>query len=363
LRWRFPRIPGALIVVFGGIIASAAFNLADEGVKVVGNIPGGLPQLAWPNVSLDDALRLLPAALGIFAVGYADAILTARSFAGRHNESVDANQELLALGAANAAAGVSQAFPVGASGSRTAVNDQMGGKTQLVGIIAAGVIALVLLFLTAPVEKLPSACLGAVIVGAAIGLIEPRSWRALAQVGRYEVVIAAVTFVGVLALGVLVALVIAVALSIVDYVARSAKPHDAVLGWVPRLERYANVALHRTARLTPGVVVYRFDGRLFFANAQYFSGRVHEAIDGAPTETRWVVLDAEGLNGIDASGVQALEQLVESLRGKGVTFVVARLKSPVRALFDASGLTALIGADRFAPNVETGVRQCVGPDR
>jgi anti-anti-sigma factor len=265
-------------------------------------------------------------------------------------------------GAANAAAGVTQAFPVGASGSRTAVNDQMRGKTQFVGLIAAGVIAVVLLVLTAPVEQLPSACLGAVIVSAAIGLIEPKAWKALAQVGRYEVVIAAVTFVGVLALGVLEALVIAVALSIIDYVARSAKPHDAVLGWVPRLGRYANVALHRSARLTPGVVIYRFDGKLFFANAQYFSGRVLEAIAGALTETRWLVLDAEGMNGVDASAVGALEQLVNTLQERGVGFVVARLKSPVRDIFDASGLTGLVGADRFLPSVDAAVRQYAAAD-
>jgi SulP family sulfate permease len=362
LRWRFPRVPGSLIVVLAGIAVSAAFGLADEGVKVIGTIPGGLPTLKWPDVSLDNAAQLLPAALGIFAVGYADAILTARSFAGRHNESVDANQELLALGASNAAAGVTQAFPVGASGSRTAVNDQMGGKTQLVGLIAAGVIALVLLFLTAPVEQLPNACLGAVIVAAAIGLIEPKAWRALARVGRYEVLIAAATFVGVIALGVLQALVIAVALSIVDHVVRSAKPHDAVLGEVPRLGRYANVALHRSARVTPGVVVYRFDGSLFFANTQYFTGRVLEAIDGATTATRWVVLDAEGLNGLDASGIEAVEQLVQALRRKGIGFVVARLKSPVRDLFDKSGLTTLIGPDRLAPSVDAAVELCLASE-
>jgi SulP family sulfate permease len=220
------------------------------------------------------------------------------------------------------------------------------------------VIVVVLLFLTAPVEQLPSACLGAIIVYAALGLIEPKAWRALAEVGRYEVVIAAVAFVGVLAIGVLQALVIAVGLSIVDYVVRSAKPHDAVLGWVPRLGRYANVALHPSARLTSGVVVYRFDGKLFFANAQYFTGRLREAIDRAPTETRWCVLDAEGLNGVDASGIEALEQLVGSLQGIGVGFMVARLKSPVRDIFDASGLTDVVGSDRFPPSVDAAVQQC-----
>jgi sulfate permease, SulP family len=362
LRWRFPSVPGALIVVVGGIVVSAAVGLADHGVKVVGNIPAGLPALAWPGVSLGDTVQLIPAALGIFAVGYADAILTARSFAGRHDQHVDANQELLAMGAANAAAGFTQAFPVGASGSRTAVSDQMGGKTQIVGLIAAAAIALVLLFFTAPVEYLPSACLGAVIISAAIGLIEPDAWRSLARAGRSQVVIAAVAFVGVVTVGVLWALVIAVSLSILDVVTRSAKPHDAVLGWVPRLGRYADVSLHPSARVTPGVVVYRLDDRLFFANAQYFTGRVLEAIAGAPTDTRWVVFDAEGVNTIDASGTDALDQLVRTLRGKGVGFVVARLKSPVRDRFDATGLTELVGEGRFVPNVKAAVQLCVDAD-
>jgi sulfate permease, SulP family len=168
LRWRTPRVPGPLVVVIGGIVVSAVLTLEDD-LTVVGNIPPGLPSFDWPGVGSHDALVLLPAALGIFAVSYADGVLTARSFAGRNGQHVDANQELLAMGAANAAAGVTQAFPVGASGSRTAVNDQMGGRTQIVGLIGALTIAFVLLFLTAPVEKLPQACLGAVIVSAASG--------------------------------------------------------------------------------------------------------------------------------------------------------------------------------------------------
>jgi len=157
LRRFAPGLPAPLIVVVGGIAASAAFGLADHGVTTVGDIPPGLPHLAFPSVGLDDLAVLIPAAVGLFLVGYADGVLTARSFAGRHGQNIRANQEMLALGAANAAAGISQAFPVGASGSRTAVNDQTGGKTQVVGIISALTIAVVLLFLTAPVEQLPKA--------------------------------------------------------------------------------------------------------------------------------------------------------------------------------------------------------------
>ncbi len=304
----------------------------------------------------------MPAALGIFAVGFADGILTARSFAGRRNQRVDVNQELLAYGAANAAAGFTQSFPVGASNSRTAANDQMGGKTQVVGLVAAAVAAVVLVFLTAPVEKLPLACLGAVIVVAAWGLVEPDDWRALAAASRREVAIAAITMAAVVAVGVLQALVMAVVLSLVDVIARSSRPHDAVLGWVPRIGRYADVSVHLSARVTPGVVVYRLDDRLFFANARYFKARAREAMAGAPTPTRWLVFDAQFVNNVDASGAEAVEQLAGQLAGSGVTFVVARLESPAQAQFDSTGLTELIGAEHFYPTVEAAVRACIAAD-
>jgi sulfate permease, SulP family len=358
LRWKAPRVPGPLVLVVGGIAASAVFGLDDHGVAVVGHIPPGLPSFRWPSVGLDDVGKLLPAALGLFAVAYADGILTARSFAGRNGQHVDANQELLALGAANLAAGVTQAFPVGASGSRTAVNDQIGGRTQFVGLVGAAVVAIVLLFLTAPVEKLPNACLGAVIVAAAIGIVEPEAWRALARAGRGQVLIAVITLAGVVIVGVLEALVVAVVFSIVEVVTRSARPHDAVLGYVERLGRWANVSMHPSARVKPGIVVYRMDDRLLFANARYFKGRVREAIAGAPTLTRWLIFDTEGLTGIDASGVEAIEQVVESLRRDDITFVVARMKSPIEQQFTSTHLTETIGEENFFPTVQAAVEWC-----
>ena len=177
------------------------------------------------------------------------------------------------MGAANVAAGLTQGFSVGASGSRTAVNDSMGVRTQLAGFVAAGTILLILLYLTEPISYLPDAVLGAVIISAAIGLVDPKAWRELWTTDRVEVTIAAVTTAGVVAVGVLEALVFAVGLSIVDVVRRSARPHDAVLGWVEKLGRYADVAVHRSARVTPGVVVYRLDDGLFFANASYVKVR------------------------------------------------------------------------------------------
>jgi high affinity sulfate transporter 1 len=363
LKLRFPKVPGALVVVVGGILASVAFDLVDHGVRVVGAIPAGLPSVEVPAVSASSVADLLPAALGIFAVGFADSVLTARAFAGRHNQRIDANQELLAQGMANAGTGFTQAFPVGASGSRTAVNDQMGAKTQVVGLVSAAAVALVLLFLTAPCEQLPMACLGAIIVVAAAGLFSVDDWRALRAAGTGQVVIAGVTVAVVVAAGVLEALIAAVVLSILDVIARSSRPHDAVLGWVPRLGRYADVSVHPSARVTPGVVVYRLDDRLFFANARYFRARVREAIAGAPTPTRWLVFDAQFVNDVDASGAEAVDQLCRQLADHEVTFVVARLSAPVKDRFDATGLTDRIGETRFHPTLEAAVRACVAADR
>lgn len=361
-KYGLPKVPGALVVLVGGIVASVVLDLSAHGVRVVGDIPAGLPHLRLPELGWGDVRDLLPGAIGIFLVGFADGVLNGRAFAGRHNQRIDANQELLALGAANAGAGVTQAFPVGASSSRTAVNDQMGGKTQVVGIVVAVVAAIVLVFLTAPVEQLPSACLGAVIVVAAIGLVSAHDWRALRAAGRGQVVIAVITTLVVVLVGVLEALVVAVILSILDVIARSSRPHDAVLGWVPRMGRYADVAVHASARVTPGVVVYRLDDRLFFGNARYFRARAREAIAGAPTPTRWLVFDAQFVNDVDASGAEAVQQLYESLRARDVHFVVARLEDHAQHRFDATGLTELIGPANFHPTVEAAVRACVTVD-
>ena len=231
-RYVMPRLPAALIVVIGAIVASKALGLDEHGVAIVGDIPAGLPELRVPSPPWEDVVVLAPAAAGLFLVSFADEVLTARSFAGRHGQHIRADQELLAMGAANAAAGVTQGFPVGASGSRTAVNDSMGARSQIAGLLAAGAILLVLLFLTGPIADLPKAVLGAVIITAAIGLIEPAVWRELAATDRVELAIAAVTAVGVILTGVLEAIIFAVGLSMVDVVRRSARPHDAVLGWV-----------------------------------------------------------------------------------------------------------------------------------
>ncbi len=351
-----PRLPAALLVVVAAIGLSWALDLQAHDIAVVGPIPSGLPSFDLPSPAWNDVVHLLPAAVGIFLVAFADEILTARSFAGKHNQHVRASQELLAMGAANAAAGVTQGFSIGASGSRTAVNDNMGARSQIAGIVAAGTVLVILLFLTEPVQYLPKAVLGAVIVSAAIGLVDLNAWRSLAAVDHVEVAIAGVTTGCVVVFGVLEALAFAVGLSVIDTVRRSASPHDAVLGWVERLRRYADVSLHRSATVTPGVVVYRLDDRLFFANARYFKGRVREAIRGARTPVSWLVFDAEAVTHADSTGLEALEELTEDLRRDEITLVVARLRTHMAEQFDLSGLTQVIGPEHFYPTVHGAVQ-------
>jgi SulP family sulfate permease len=357
MRWKLPRAPAALVVVVGAIAASGALDLQGRGVAVVGPVPRGLPQLSWPGFRAGELVHLLPAALGIFAVSLPDVILTARAYAGRHHEHVRANQEVLALGVASLAASVSSGMPVGPSGTRTAVADQMGARTQVASVVSAASVLAVLLCLTGPLSLLPSAALGAVIVYVAASLVDLGAWRRLAAESRGEVVIAAIAMAGVVVVGILPALLIAVAVSILDVVARSAKPHDAVLGYVPRLGRWADVSLHRSAETVPGIVVYRLDDRLFFANVDYVQGRIREAIIGARSPVSWLVFNAEAVPGIDATGIEAFRQLDRELARGQTCLVVARAHSPVVSrLFELPG--AVLAPDRLFPTVERAVAVC-----
>ena len=352
------RIPGALVVVVLGIVVSWALDLAAEGVATTGPVPSGLPSIGLPEVSRADIGDLALAAVGIFLVAFSDSVLTARSFAARHGEVVDANQELLALGFAQMASGVTQGMPVGTSGSRTAVNDDMGATSQVSGLAAVAMIAVILLFLTAPIEYLPSAVLGAVIVVAASALIDPAQWRALVRSSRSEVVIAAATTLCVITIGVLQAIIVAVVLSVVDVVRRAARPADAVLGWSASAQRYVDVSTDPDAGVTAEVVIYRIQDRLFFANAHLFKRRLWAAVDGAPKPVRHVILDASFISDIDSSAEVAIREVIEGLRTRNVELRVARAASELRERFDDVGLTELIGADRLHGTVVEAVDAC-----
>jgi len=350
-----PRFPTILVVAVLGIAVSWVADLESLGVAVVGALPSGLPSLAVPWSPLTDLLILIPSAVGIALVAFSDAILTARGFAGRRNQTVNANQELLALGGHNLAAGLFQGFPVGSSGSRTAVAERSGGRTQVSALVLAGVVVLVLLYLTEPIGYLPESVLGAIIVFAALSLIDVAAWRGLWVGSRVELTIAAITTAGMLTVGLLPALGLAVMLSVFDVARRSAQAHDAVLGWSPSAGRFVNVSNHPSARLVPGVVVYRLDDRLFFANSQYFRERVRSAIGAAPYDVERFVFDAESVTHIDGSGAEALQNLVTQLADDGVQFVVARLKRRMYDTFDQFGLVSTIGTDRFFPTVREAV--------
>jgi high affinity sulfate transporter 1 len=352
------RLPGALVVVILGIVASWALDLAAYGVSISGPVPSGLPSLEIPDVSRADLRALVVAALAVFLVAFSDSILTARSFAARHHEVVDANQELLAFGVAQISAGVTQSIPVGTSGSRTAVNDDMGATSQVSGLAAAGAIAVILMFLTAPMEYLPSAVLGAVIVYAAAKLIDPTLWRELARSSRVEVVIAAVTILGVVMIGVLQAIIVAVLLSVADIIRRAARPADAVLGWSAQDDRYVDVVDQPDAGISAGVVVYRIQDRLFFANAHYFKRRLWAAVDGAPKPVRHVVLDGSFISDLDASAEVALREVIDGLRERNIEFHLARAAQELRIRLDSVGLVEAIGPEHFHGTVSAAVEAC-----
>jgi high affinity sulfate transporter 1 len=357
-----PKFPMLLIVTVVAIVASAVFDFESMGVVLVGEIPPGLPSLEWPSVGLSEIAVLLPSAIGIALVAFADAILTARSVARPEDRPIDANQELIALAGVNVAAGLSQSFPLGSSGSRSAINVRLGGQTQVVSIVLAGGVAIVLLFLTGALALLPKATLAAVIIYAAIGLIDIGGWKALARGSRGELLIAAIVVLGMLTVGLLASLVLAVLLSIIDVVRRSAQPRDAVLGWSAEDRRFVDVQRRPRARIVPGVVVYRLDDRLFFANSRYFRTRVREAIRAAPYDVTAFVFDAESVTSIDASSAAILRDLVEGLHADGIRFVLARPRVAVEEQIDRFGLTDVLPTGERFTTVRAAVSAVSGID-
>jgi sulfate permease, SulP family len=345
-----------------GIAASWWLDLAADGVATAGEVPSGLPELAVPRIGLDGWVQLTGVAAGIFLVGFSDSILTARSLAVQRGERIDADQELLAFSAANAAAGVTQGMPVGTTGSRTAVNLGMGATSQVSGLVAGAFILVVLLLLTAPIQYLPNATLAAIIVTGAVRLVDGNQWRSLARGGRSEVLIAGLTVLMVINLGVLMALVVAVVLSLLDVIRRIARPHDAVLGWSPEEMRYADVSSDPDVVVTPGVVVYRFSDRLFFANVHFFKRRVWAAVDAAPKPTRHLLLDMAGVPGLDTSAATGMRELYEGLMARNVSLDIARATDPLEMAMERLGLVELIGRSHFHSTVTSAVERLAGPD-
>lgn len=350
-------LPGPLIVVVAAILASVVFDLAAKGVKVVGPVPAGLPQVTIPAVTIQDVFTLLPAALALTILIYADEILTSRVFAKKHGQKIDANQEFVALGMANISAGLLTGFPAAMSASRTTVNDQMGGKTQWVGLIAAALTVVFLLFLTPLLAPLPTVALGAIIIVAALGLIDLAAFRFLRQVRPAEFWIAVITTAGVLIVGVLAGILVAVMLSLILILYHLARPHDALLDHVDAAGGtvYRGVADKDTAFTEPGLIVYRFDAPLVFANAAYFTERLEALTANAGSELRCVVLDAEAISDFDSTAAEALENVDADLDRLGVELWIARANGPLRHLLEVTGLTPRLGAEHIYPSVRAAV--------
>lgn len=305
------KVPAVLVAVAGATVASAVFDLAASEVTTVGVLPKGVPAPSLPWTGWSDVVPLLVGAVGITMVSLADTIATSSSFASRHNEEVDANQEMIGIGAANIAAGLFQGFSVSVSGSRTAVADQSGAKSQLTGLAGAGLVAALLLFLNGLLADLPQTALAAVIITAALSLMDLGALRRYAAIRPSSLVISLVAAVGVIILGVLQGIVIAIVLAILLFFRRNWWPHGAVLGNVPELGGWHSVAEHPSATQLPDVVVFRWEAPLFFANAGQFRDQVRNLAKERRPD--WIVLQCEAITDIDVTAAEVLRDLDEEL--------------------------------------------------
>ncbi|MEM8828151.1 MAG: solute carrier family 26 protein [Cyanobacteria bacterium P01_G01_bin.19] len=323
---RFPTAPIPLIAVLLSTAAVAIFNLNTRGVATIGEIPAGLPSFALPQLSVSNLTSLVAAAVGISLVGYSDNVLTARAFANRNNYKIDANQELLALGVSNLGNGLMQGFPVSSSGSRTVIGDSLGSKSQLYSLVAMVAVIIVLLFFRPLLALFPKAALGAIVIYAATKLIEVAEFIRLYKFRRSEFVIAITTTIAVLATDILVGVGIAVSISVIELFYRVARPHDAILGTVPDLAGYHDIDDWEGATTIPGLVIYRYDAPLCFANAENFKERVLEAIAAEVNPVEWLVLNMEANVEIDITAIDMLAELRDELATKNITFALARVK-------------------------------------
>lgn len=354
------RLPAVLIAVGAAMSAVWWFDLADRGVAVVGTLPDGFPTPAWPSVALDDWPTLLLAAVGIAWVTLSDTTVLSRSVAGRSDERVDPNHEVVALGAVNVAAGLVQGFPVSASTTRTATARAAGGHTQLVGVTSAILVVALLAFAGGLTAYLPQTALAAVVIAAAVQLFDAAAMRWLWSVRPGEFVLCAATVAGVVALGVLTGLAVAVALSLVDFVRRMWRPYDAVLGVVADRSGFHDVERHPGARQWPGLVIFRFDAPLFFANADHFRRRVTEIVESGGERVERIVVAADAITDVDTSAATMLVDLMADLDAAGVGLHFAGLKGPVKDRLARLGLAERIGATAFHSTIESAVGSFLG---
>lgn len=352
-RWATP-MPGVLLTVVAATVVVAAAGLDDRGVGVIGDVPTGFPTPSWPDVTLGDLPVLLASALGIAALTLSDTTALSTSFADRTGDEVDPDREMTALGVTNAAVGVFSGFPVSASTTRTTVAWQAGGRTQLVGVVGAALVAALLIFGGGLIERLPEVALAAVVIVAAVHLFDLSTLVWMRSVRPSEFLLASAATVGVVVLGVLEGIAVAVGLSLVNFVRRLWRPYDAVLGRVEGRKGYHDLERHPDARQIPGLLLFRFDAPLFFANAAHFSRRLRAALDAADG-VRHVVVAAEPISDVDTTGAEVLERLLDELDRGQITFGFAEMKGPVKDRLRRYGLYERIGDDEFHPTLGTAI--------
>ncbi|CAM5565897.1 SulP family inorganic anion transporter [Streptomyces aurantiogriseus] len=352
----FRTIPGPLLAVVFGTAAVAVLDLDDQyGIKVIGDVPSGLPTVALPDLA--ELPHLVLPALGVLLVGYTDFILTARAFTKRDDEGpgLDANQEFLALGAANLGAGALHGFPVSSSASRTALASSAGGHTQAYSLVAGAAVLSVLLFLSPLLSRTPTAVLGALVVYAAVRMIDLTGFRRLASFRRRELLLALGCLAGVLALDILYGVLVAVGLSVAELLTRVARPHDAIEGLVPGVAGMHDIDDYPQARTIPGMLVYRYDSPLFFANAEDFRRRALAAVDEQTEPVHWFVLNTEANVEVDITALDAVDELRRELAHRGIVFALARVKQDLLDDLRAYGLVDTIGSERIFPTLPTAV--------
>ncbi len=352
----FKRVPGLLIAVVGATVAVGALGLDESaGVKVLGALPQGLPSFALPWVGLADLGQVAIGGAAVAMVAFADTSVLSRTYAAKTRSKVDSNQEMIGLGAANLAAGLFQGFPISSSSSRTPVAEAAGAKTQLTGVVGAVVVALLLVLAPDLLQHLPNSALAAIVIAAAIGLFEFKDLRRIFRIQRWEFWLSVACFVGVATLGVIPGIGLAIVIAVIEFLWDGWRPYHAVMGRVDGIRGYHDLKRYPAARLIPGVVLFRWDAPLFFANAELFHARVLEAIAQSPTPVRRIIVSAEPVTSIDVTSADMLAELAKTLRESGIELHFAEMKDPVKDKLKRFELFGRLGAANFHPTLGAAV--------
>lgn len=350
------RLPGILIAVVGATVVVAALDLGTRyGVKVLGPLPQGLPGFAVPWIGYNDLISELIGGCAIALVSFADTSVLSRAYAARLGTHVDPNQEMVGLGAANLATGFFQGFSISSSASRTPVAEAAGARTQLTSVVGALAIAILLLVAPNLLQHLPNAALAAVVIAAAIGLFEITDLKRIYRIQQWEFWLSMVCFVGVAVFGAIPGIGLAIAIAIIEFLWDGWRPHSAVLGRAHGVKGYHDITRYPDARLIPGLVLFRWDAPLFFANAEFFKERVLDAVAKSPTPVRWLVVAAEPVTSVDVSAGDTVAELDEALHAQGIEFCFAELKDPVKDKLKRFGLFSQLGEQYFFPTIGAAV--------